>query len=78
MRKYLETLLEEKNIDLDTSLEVMGASGMNFMTVETVVSAICSTNHTEQQAIKKTLVTIDFRNGDVMHYIKHLAQALAR
>lgn len=77
MRKYLETLLEEKNIDLETSIEVMGASGINYMTVETVVEAIAATSKYEQEKIKHTLVQIDFRNGDVMHFINHLAKALA-
>jgi hypothetical protein len=35
----------------------------------------CAPEH-EQAAIKNTIVRIDFANGDVMHYFKHLAGAL--
>lgn len=77
MRKYIETLLEEKNIDLETSLQVEGRSGTNFMTVQTIVDGIINAPKNEQANIKNILVQIDFRNGDVMHFIKHLANALA-
>jgi len=42
-----------------------------------VVDAINSACKAEQAQIRKTLVMIDFKNGDVMHYFSHLAQALA-
>lgn len=77
MRKYLETLLEEKNINLETSLEVRGQSGINFMSIENVVDAIVAAPRSEQTKIKNILVQIDFKNGDVLHFIKHLAKALA-
>lgn len=32
----------------------------------------------EQAAIKTTLVKIDFRNGDILHFFRHLAGAIAR
>ncbi len=77
MKKYLYTLLEEKNIDLETPIEVQGDSGTNYMTVETVIEHILITSKEEQKKIKNILVQIDFKNGDILHFIKHLAQALA-
>ena len=77
MQAYLNTLLSEKNIDLEQVLEIEGASGTNFMPLSIVVDAIGDAPSHEQQAIKKTLVMIDFKNGDIMHFIKHLAQAIA-
>lgn len=77
MKKYLETLFDEKNISLETSIEAQGASGTNFMTLQTVVDAIVIAPKHEQRKIKDILVQIDFKNGDVLHFIKHLANALA-
>jgi len=79
MKNYLNNLINEKsNLDLNAPIEVMGASGVNFMTLETVVEHILIAPVSEQQAIRKMLVKIDFLNGDCMHFFKHLAQAIAR
>ncbi len=77
MKKYLETLFEEKNISLETSIEAQGESGTNFMTLQIVVDAIVIAPKHEQRKIKDILVQIDFKNGDVLHFMKHLANALA-
>ena len=77
MTNYLKTLIEEKNIDLEEIIEVNGESGLNLMPLGVLLDAICSTGKEEQKAIKNTLVKIDFHNGDIMHYFKHLAQAIA-
>lgn len=42
-----------------------------------VVDGIVAAPKNEQANIKNILVQIDFKNGDVMHFIKHLANALA-
>lgn len=77
MKTYLQNLLQQKRIDIETRLEVEGPSGANNMPLQMVVDAINGTSKQEQNQIRKTLVTIDFKNGDVMHYFNHLAQALA-
>jgi len=75
--KWLNALLEEKNIDLNSSIDVEGPSGLNIMPLSMVVDAMKSTSGQEQAQIKNTLVKIDFHNGDVMHFISHIAKALA-
>ena len=57
---------------------MQGPSGFNWMPVSMVVDAIKSTSAGEQAKIKDTLVRIDFANGNVLHFFKHLAGALAR
>ena len=42
-----------------------------------VVAAMQLAPKHEQAAIKTMLVKIDFVNGDVCRYLKHLAQAIA-
>jgi len=37
-----------------------------------------ATSQDEQKAIKNILVKIDFQNGNIMDFFKHLAQAIAR
>ena len=76
-KTWLDTFIEEKGIDLEESFEVQGPSGTNFMTYENVVEAIKSAPSNEQAGIKTMIVKIDFKNGDVKPYFKHLAQAIA-
>ena len=75
---WLNTFISEKNIDIEQVLEVEGESGTNWIPVECVLEAIKSASKAEQQGIKNTLVAIDFKNGNVLHFIKHLAQAIAQ
>jgi hypothetical protein len=77
MKKWLETLIEEKNIDMQALIEVEGNSGVNIMPLQMVVDAVVGAGKPEQAQIKNTLVKIDFMNGDIMHFFKHLAGALA-
>ena len=79
MTTYLNNLISEKaNISMTTPIEVEGASGTNFMNVGVIVEHILIAPKTEQQAIKNVLVKIDFNNGDILDFFKHLAQALAK
>ena len=74
---WLDTLIEEKGIDLEQGFTVEGPSGENHMTYENVVFAIKGASANEQAGIKNMLVRIDFANGDIRHYFRHLAQAIA-
>lgn len=79
MKNYLNNLISEKsNISMDTLIEVEGNSGTNVMTVGVVVEHILIAPKSEQDAIKNMLVKIDFHNGDVLHFFKHLAGAIAK
>jgi hypothetical protein len=75
--KWLDTLVSEKGLNVEQMIETQGASGANFMPLSMVLDAIKSAIKSEQDQIKHTLVAIDFKNGDVMHFFKHLAGALA-
>jgi len=79
MTTYLNNLISEKaNISMTTPIEVEGASGTNFMNVGVIVEHILIAPKTEQEAIKNVLVKIDFHNGDILDFFKHLAKALAK
>lgn len=76
---WLDTFLAEKGVDLEDSFEIQGGEwGTNYFTYGVVVEAVKSASPFEQVQIKHKIVQIDFRNGDVKHYFRHLAQALVQ
>lgn len=75
--QWLDTLINEKNINLSEQFEVQGPSGTNYMQYENVVETIKQASSQEKAGIKNMLVKIDFANGDIRHYFRHLAQAIA-
>lgn len=75
--KWLDTLIAEKQLDQDHVFEVDGASGLNCIPLAVVIEHIKITSREEQKQIKNILVRIDFVDGDLMHFFRHLAQALA-
>lgn len=74
---WLKTFISEKDIDVDQIIEVEGESGINIIEFNCLLDAILQAPKHEQAQIKNTLVKIDFMNGDVMHFFKHLAKAIA-
>lgn len=81
--KYLKTFFEEKDIDRDQRFEVESdvehpSYGKHHsMTYGVVIDAIMGAPANEQKGIADMLRRIDFQNGDVKHYLRHLAKALA-
>lgn len=63
--KWLDTMIKEKGIDLEEIFTVEKTQ-TNIMSYGVVV-----------EAIKNMLVKIDFFNGDVKDYFRHLAVAIA-
>lgn len=76
--EWLDMFISEKEIDTDTIIEVEGPSGLNIMPVGVVIEHIKITTPEEQHQIKDILVKIDFFDGDVLHFFRHLAQAIAK
>lgn len=75
-KQYLETFFEEKQIP-EMTFEVEGPSGINYIPNQVVIEHIMITQGREQEQISNILRQIDFANGDVNHFLKHLAGALA-
>ena len=75
--KWLNTFNTEKGLDLDEILEVEGPSGVNIMPLEVVIDAIKGAGLIEQLNIHKMLVSLDFKNGNIVHFYAHLAKAIA-
>ena len=71
-QKWLCTFIEEKEIDLSDFVDCADGT----LQVGDVVQAMHDAPKWEADEIQKTLVMIDFKNGDVLHFIAHLAKAL--
>lgn len=70
--EWLETFFEEKSLD-DRLYEIEHDGQTHFITSAKVISLIREATEREQEAIKHTLIKIDFHNGDVHDFLKHLA-----
>lgn len=73
MSKWFNKFFEEKNIDLEDIFEING----NIMSYGVIVEHINIAPANEQASIKKMLVKIDFVNGDIRDYLRHLGKAIA-
>lgn len=76
MIKYLEMFFEEKKLPHQL-WELTDPSGAwNLIGSEVVLESIGKASVEEQNEIADVIRKIDFENGDVNHFLKHLAQAL--
>lgn len=74
MKTYLKNLITEKGTDLDTEIQIDGHFGLTY---EMLIDFIASLPE-HHATIRNTLVLIDFKNGDVFHYLNHLANGMVR
>ena len=72
MKNYLKTLIEEKGRDITDEINLEGHIGLTW---EMLLDYI-ETAPSFHGQIKDTLVKIDFMNGDVFHYLTHLAKGM--
>lgn len=75
--RWIDTFIEEKGIDTEYLLSVDGLLGKNYIPVGCVIEAMKEAPKNEQQAIKNMIVKIDFVNGDVVDFFRHLAEDIA-
>lgn len=75
--KYIDRFFEEKAIP-ETTFEVMSENGTpNFINNVSVIEQIKIAPANEKDEIVHIIRQIDFKNGDVNHFLKHLAGAMA-
>lgn len=73
--KWFETFLNEKDLPYQ-SWEIEHDGQTHYIDSDVVVEAVKGAPAHEQASIKNTIVKIDFMNGDVNHFFRHLAGAL--
>jgi len=73
---WFDTFLEEKNLPY-VAWEIVDRAGMtHFIDSDVVIETIKNAPAGDQKKIKEMIVKIDFHNGDVNHFFRHLAQGL--
>lgn len=77
MSEYLTALIEEKGKYVDEEISGIEFGG-GFVVGSTYADLIDFIDGMPQyhDAIRTTLVKIDFLNGDVFHYLRHLAKGM--
>ena len=76
MKSYLTALITEKGISLNDDIKLEGHVGLTWGMLVDFVSADELKDH--HKVIRSTLVKIDFCNGDVFHYLQHLAAGMVK
>lgn len=78
-QKYIVTFFEEKGIDFDTlTFTVDLGDTIHYLDGEILYNVILNVTRHEVKKIANTLRYIDFRNGDVMHYLNYLAEVYVK
>jgi hypothetical protein len=75
--KWLDTFMTEKNLPIRT-YEIEWNGQAHFVESDFVVELAKQSSDSEKSFIKQTIVKIDFMNGDVHHFLEHLANAYVR
>ena len=77
-KKYLKTFFEEKNIPFQIFTITDIHNNTHYIDTNVVIENILSTTSTEQAQIAMILRKIDFKNGDVNHFLKYLAYGMVK
>lgn len=75
--KFVRRMIEEKGL-MEETIEVREGGMLHIIEMPALVEFIENiTDKDMKQKIIHTLSIIDFKNGDVMHYMNHLAKGYA-
>lgn len=73
MKRYLKNLIEEKGVDLEDTITELEEIDHFGVTYKMLVDFIANLPQHIKSEIRDKLVYIDFKNGDVFHYLKFIA-----
>lgn len=73
--KWLDVFLEEKGIE-DRMFEIEHEGMIHLVEQEVLIDFIKSMPNEMKRKMKDQFVIIDFKNGDVVHYLNHLAKGM--
>ena len=75
MNTFFNTYFQEKNLD-NQVYEIIACNGTtHFVETDVVIAAIKKTQGKEAKKIEALIRQIDCLNGDLHHFLKHLARA---
>ena len=76
MKKYLKNLITEKGRSLDEALRAdQGHINLNW---HVVIEFICNLPANIKKDIRNKLVVIDFKNGDVFHFLNYIVDGMIK
>lgn len=76
MKKYLETLFDEKGIDRESHIEFENENGFNLIPYQCIIELICTQDIGIQNKVKIELTKLDLVNGDIKQYFKRIAEGM--
>lgn len=68
-------MIVEKGIDTERNIEIDGHFGLTYSMLIDFLNGLPK-NFKDQ--VKQKLVAIDFMNGDIFHFLKHLANGMVK
>lgn len=74
---WLDTFVDEKGLDREHLIEADGPSGTNIIPLDVLLAHFKRATPGDQAGIKAAVVRIDFMNGDILHFFRHVAGAIA-
>lgn len=74
IKTYLKTLIEEKGASVQDEINLEGHFGLTWAHLIEFIEQMPQYH----KNIRQTLVMIDFKNGDVFHYLTHLATGMVK
>jgi len=77
MIKYIKNFFEEKEIPYQ-EWQIEHNNNIHFIDNEKVIEIIKSAPTNEQKEIADILRKIDFQNGNVNHFLRHLAEGYVK
>lgn len=75
MATYLTALISEKGRSVDAALPLEGHINLSY---RNLIEFIDQVTPAIQKQVRDTLVMIDFKNGDVFHYLDFLVQGMIK
>lgn len=74
---WLDTFVEEKGLDLEGSFELMDVNDTwHLLNYGVVIEFIKGLEDEIQVKVKNTLVQIDYKNGDITHFLRFMAEGM--
>lgn len=77
-KNWIETMMEEKDIDMEENFEFEADGVAHIMPYGAVIEGAIATSPRQQAQIKTQLVRIDFNNGDTKHFLRYLGTLMVK
>lgn len=77
-KDWFNTFIDEKELNREHVFKIKHEGTLHLMEFENLVDSILALPAEYQKKIKDKIVKIDFINGDVLHYLKYVAEGLVK